>query len=437
MNNTLPKIEPHKLNIVNRDEFPCFKPSPRDPYKIKKRVKSVKFVQTSHDDKFKELKKKHQDFLVTSHEILVKKPIDGIFSPLFGADTTQDSPIYTCDCHELTGGSNQGRVCPKCGTKVRTIEADLRFKMYIDIAPYHILSYHGYNAFCRVYKHFSDVITTPRKITKSGEIAKSDLPTLQEIYNDYDELYKDKIGLDKKIAFMSKIPVYSARLRPLIQQGMNMTILDVNKKYLSIVTLSEVLTSAQFLQEFSRDLEIIKTLNQVQLDYIEICKIVNSQIDGKTGVFRRAMASGRLDNSARLVITLGTDLQPCECDVPYSFMMTQYEEEIANYLSRIKDIPISKAISLVEEHSTYPDPIYVKLINQLLKSKLGIWILTNRNPTISKHGIQYTRIRKIHDDPDDYTLHFPPDVLKAFGADFKNRRSGIGSNPSKEHAVNA
>ena len=60
-------------------------------------------------------------------------------------------------------------------------------------------------------------------------------------------------------------------------------------------------------------------------------------------------------------------------------------------------------------------------------------ILVNRNPTINHAGIILMDIRKIHDDPNDYTLHLPPDVLESYGADFNHHRSGIGSNPSKEH----
>ena len=145
---------------------------------------------------------------------------------------------------------------------------------------------------------------------------------------------------------------------------------------------------------------------------------MTKQINGKEGVYRHALTSGRLDYSSRLVITLGTDLMAHEVDVPYQMMTTQYEEELANYMSKIKDIPLAKAIEYVEEHSTYPDPVIVKLINQMLRSKNGVWVLVNRNPTISEYGILLMRIRKIHTDPTDFTLHLPQDVLTGLGADF-------------------
>lgn len=412
--------EKGRLNIMNRDAYKCFVPSPIEHYDTPTKIKSVRFVRSSPDEKYRQLKKKGLNIDITNPEIYVngKKPNDGIFSPLFGADTTQDTPVYTCDCHKLTGGVNRGRICPDCNSEVRTIEADLRITGHIDIAPYHILTYHGYIAMSKVFKNLKDIITTNKRISRSGKIAESDIPTIMDLYDDYEELYEQKTGLPKEIAFMSKIPVYTARLRPLMQQNMVMTILDVNKRYLSITNLSGILKSTQFMPEFHREIEIQRTLNQIQQDFNDICSIVNDQINSKSGVFRRALASGRLDNSSRLVITLGTDLRAHEIDVPYQMMMVQYEEEIANYLSRIKDIPISKAIDIVEENQTTPSPLFVKIINQLLKAKKGVWVLDNRNPTISESGVQYVRIRKIHDDPTDMTMHLPPDVLNLLAADF-------------------
>lgn len=412
--------EKGRLNIMNRDAYKCFVPSPIEHYDTPTKIKSVRFVRSSPDEKYRQLKKKGLNIDITNPEIYVngKKPNDGIFSPLFGADTTQDTPVYTCDCHKLTGGVNRGRICPDCNSEVRTIEADLRITGHIDIAPYHILTYHGYIAMSKVFKNLKDIITTNKRISRSGKIAESDIPTIMDLYDDYEELYEQKTGLPKEIAFMSKIPVYTARLRPLMQQNMVMTILDVNKRYLSITNLSGILKSTQFMPEFHREIEIQRTLNQIQQDFNDICSIVNDQINSKSGVFRRALASGRLDNSSRLVITLGTDLRAHEIDVPYQMMMVQYEEEIANYLSRIKDIPISKAIDIVEENQTTPSPLFIKIINQLLKAKKGVWVLDNRNPTISESGVQYVRIRKIHDDPTDMTMHLPPDVLNLLAADF-------------------
>lgn len=413
--------EKGRLNIINRNEFRNFQPSPIIPYRVKTRIKSVKLKKISHDEKYAALKKKGLNIDITSSEIYVnnKKPIDGIFSPLFGADTTQDAPVFSCDCHKLTGGTNLGRVCPDCGTLVRSIEADLRLTGYIDIAPYHVLTYHGYKGFCRVMKDkgMDDIIKSVKRINVNGKIIDDGKPTIMDLYNNYEDEYEELVGIEKKYAFTSKIPVYSARLRPLMHFGMNMTILDVNKAYLSIIKSSNILKTAP-LFHLDRGVEIQRTLNQIQQDFNAVFAHIEEQTNGKSGIFRRSLASGRIDFSARMVISLGIDLMPHEIDVPYSTMMVLYEGEIANYLSKLENISISKAITLVQENAIQRNEKFVKIINQLLKSKYGIWGLINRNPTISESSILYVRIRKIHDDPSDVTMHMPPDILALMGADF-------------------
>ena len=386
-----------RLNIRNRDDFPLFRPSPTEEYRIKHRIKAVRFLRRSPDEQYAELKRKNAQIDITSPELYVgtKKPMDGIFSPKFGADATQDTPIYTCDCHKTTGGAKRGHICPYCGTEVRTIETDLRITGHVDIAPFHILTFHGYQAFSNLLgkQAMDTILKGVRKINKKGKVIKDDIPTLLELYDDYEDEYMDKIGLDKKIVFMTKIPVYSSRLRPLMQNGMSIQMLDVNKRYLSIVRLANIIRSSAILPGVKREVEIQRTLNQLQKEWIDndpkhqgVCNIVAKLIKGKDGVFRHALTSGRLDYSSRLVITLGQDLMAHEVDVPYQLMTEQYAEEIANYYSRLHDVSLAKAISKVEEHAVYPNNEIINIINQILKGPKAPWVIVNRNPSIDPKG---------------------------------------------------
>lgn len=425
-----------RLNITNRDTYKCFQNSPIIPYYMDRKIKSVKLKMVSHDELYEEQKKKGIQIDITSSDILVngKKPLNGIFSPLFGADTTQDIPIYSCDCRKLTGGVNLGKTCPECGTKCRSIEANLTICGYVDIAPYHILTFHGYNAFLKLFGKdiINDIITSTKKINVKGKIIEDGKETLITLYDNYNEKYYSYIGIEKKYLFTSKIPVYSARLRPLIHSRVHMAMLDVNQAYLSIVNNRNILISSNVFR-LKRDLEVQQTLNEIQQQFLTIIDIVEGQIDEKNGVFRKSLAAGRLDYSARLVITLDTTLKPHEVSVPYSLMMVLYEEEIANYLSRMTNVSLSKAIDIIEENYTNVEPRLARIINHFLKSKdglltdyregdqtknSGVWCLINRNPTISESSILYMRIRNIHDDPDDYTLHLAPDILGLLAADF-------------------
>lgn len=429
-----------KLNIVNASRYVPFVPSPLTEYQTKVRINSVWLERFDIDEWYERLKEKNLAIDITNPEIFEngKRPLDGIFSPLFGADTTQDAPIYTCDCHRLTGGTNLGRWCDHCESYVRTIEADLRIPGFISTAPYHYITYHGYNALSKIFKNLDQIISTTRQISRSGKPKDNGMPTIMDLYDDYDELYYPKTGLEKRFAFATKIPVFSSRMRPLLTMSPTaITLLTVNQEYLSLVNLANIVRSASIIPSFNREIEVQRTMNQIQQGFNAVCAEIIKQCNTKNGAFRRALASGRLDNSTRMVITLGQDLRAEEVDVPYQTMMAQYEAEIADMVVRKENISLSAAITMVQMNAMERNEYFVQIIKALLRRKQGVWILVNRNPTISKSGILYMRIRDIHDDTTDMTLHLPQDILALIAADWpRNRRGfvkvGIGSNPSKE-----
>ena len=88
------KLPEGRLNIINRDDYPTFQPSPIIPYRSKKRITAVRLERVDHDKEYARLKKLGRKIDVTSAEIFVngnQKPDDGIFSPVFGSDTIDRS----------------------------------------------------------------------------------------------------------------------------------------------------------------------------------------------------------------------------------------------------------------------------------------------------------------------------------------------------------
>ena len=79
----------------------------------------------------------------------------------------------------------------------------------------------------------------------------------------------------------------------------------------------------------------------------------------------------------------------------------------------------------MQENAVQRNEKFAKIINQILKDGHGVWALINRNPTISESSILYVRVRKIHDDGYDMTMHLPPDILPLLGADFKVDQIGV------------
>src|SRR5699024_4166759 len=166
------------------------------------------------------------------------------------------------------------------------------------------------------------------------------LPTIMDLYDGYDE---EVVGIPRDIAFMSKIPVYSAKLRPLIKNNIMVSLLDENKRYMSIVNLQNILKVISTLN-IHNDIQVQKSLNQIQQDFLEICKIVKTKITGKDGSFRQFLASGRIDNSSRMVITLGQDLRAHEIDIPYHTALIIYEEDIIRNICTVHGCTVAAAL---------------------------------------------------------------------------------------------
>lgn len=406
-----------KLNIVNRDTYRTFIPTPKPSYYTKRRIKSVHLDRMSHDEYFEELCAQGKEIVIDNPEYMVgnRKTLGGIYSPLFGADIGSDTPIYSCECHKMTGASKAGLICPDCGTEVRSIEADLRIVGHIDIAPYHIMTFHGLTAMSSIIKNLDELLHSSKQIDLRGKLVPDGNYTIMDLYDKYDELFYPLTKLPKKYAWTSKIPVYSSRLRPLIKRAVQVTILDVNKSYQSIVNLSKHL---QIMDRLHAKIQIQKDLNQIQSDFKAVIDHVLTQLGGKYGVIRRLGASGRFDYSSRMVISLGQDLRAYEIDLPYQTVMILFEEELVNRLRRMDDISTAEAMDYFKAAQYHRDPKMVHIIKQFLAEGNGQWMLINRNPTINEQGIRYVKVRKIHDDPHNYTMSIAVDILSGLGADF-------------------
>lgn len=409
-----------QITISNENEYPVFLRPKVEHYKPNApKIKAVRMKMVSHDEVYAKLKAEGKAIDITNVDFEMpktgRKTIDGIFSPRFGPDNDNDAPIFSCECHKTTGSARAGQICPECGTEVRSVEADLRLVAHIDIYPYFIMTYHGINALSRVIKPLEAVYSTTAKIDIKGKLVREDgRMTIMDIYNNYDEVYYPITKLPKKYAFCSKIPVYTSKLRPFIKNGVSVSVLDVNAKYQSIVTMRRDLKS---ISKLNGQLQVQRTLNQIQQDFIAICDHIKEQLGGKKGIIRRFMASGRIDYSSRVVIKTGPKLRPHEVEIPYTTALIIYEEELVNRYARVKGCSIAEAINACKAAAYYYDKDFANLFNDICKEKEGLWTLINRNPTINEKGLPFVKVKKCHEVYNDFTMDLPPDILTGLGAD--------------------
>jgi len=408
-----------QIVIENEADYPVFKTKTVEHYKPKgRKIVGVRMKMISHDEEYAKRVKAGTAIDITNPEFEMpktgRKTIDGIFTPLFGPDSDSDTPVYSCDCHKTTGSAKAGQICPECGTEVRSIKADLRIVAHIDIYPYFIMTYHGINALKKIIRPIESVYTKTPRIDVKGKIVDDGSLSIMDIYNNYDEVYYPITKLPKKYAFCSKIPVYSSKLRPFIKNGISVSVLKVNTKYQSIVTMRRDLKAIAPLEG---QLQARRTLNQIQQDFIEICDHIKGQIGGKTGIIRRFMASGRIDYSSRMVIKTGPRLYPNEIEIPYTTAMVIWEEEIVNRYARIHQCSVATALKAFNDALYYYDKGFANIFNTICRKKGGLWTFINRNPTINEKGTPLVKIKKCHDVYDDFTMDLPPDILPGLGAD--------------------
>lgn len=460
-------------HVMHADDMPLVKANKPFPLKVRDQITGTQLKRISHDERFEELEEKDEVIYITNPKYQNSgtkkgntKTIDGIFSPLFGEDFDKES--YSCPCHTLAGLNNKGKICPNCQKPVKEVKTDLSAMGYIDISPYHILTMHGYYIMRKYVKNLNKILTQVSGIDITGRLKKDGPPdglgyidgriSLTTLYETYDEDFFPLTGIEKKYIFMSKIPVLSPKLRPLIEHSESrLSLLPINKAYLSILKLRENLFQGTI--SGSSELMVERNLNEIQTIWLGcvpypdadrrgktdryipgICMDIHSKtLSGKTGKLRQIMASGRIDNSSRLVIALGGDLKAHEVMLPYHTLVTFLEGRIVNKLCIHDDINVAKATNIVRRKRKNRDPIIMKIINSILHEGVGVWGLVNRNPTILEEGMQYMRVKGISDEflaPGQYdeTMKIPPDGLVPFNADFDGDQMTFALMHERDHA---
>lgn len=391
-----------------------FKTSKIHKTKTKIEVTSIQFNRVDFDKDYKKKMKQGDTFLITNPEYLKNgiRTKDSIFSPLFGPDMMKpDAHTYMCECGKLIGGINEGRVCPSCNSKVQFITTDLTKSGTIDIAPYRVLTYHGYNLLSKKIKNLDEVISSTKKIDIKGHSSADTSIDILDLY-DYYEKHEDEIGVPIEFAFTTKIPVINANTRPLVKTDSKLTLFKVNKEYNVMVSSLMNLNVSKYINNRS---ETVSLLNGIQEACLNVWREMEERLDGKTGDFRTQFTTCKTDYSSRMVITPGTKLAPHEVDVPYQTIMEFYEEELVNILHGMGhdyDVAIDlylRGLNKITSHMK-------RAIKILLKKDR--WLIINRNPTIKYGSILYVKIRKYNKNLKDTTMKLPAAILPLMNADY-------------------
>lgn len=388
--------------------------------------------------------------ITSSDNIQKKKPKsirldDGIFSRKFGSTWGDDDAFtekYRCECGKYKSTFNNNRICDNCGTKVQFVDDDLSIKgwllLYDDKFIIHPILF-SYIEGIIGESNLTGILTGP-SINKNGVISYEENPDnpfhqigMTQFTHRFDEILNYFFSKNKKEAkrlkyehimnnrekvFIQHIPVYQFKLRPQKIDGDDIFKDKINDDFhilqKNVISLRETNPNELLNTE--------GTLYKIQKEFNGICDSITNNIynKSKSGMIRKHILGARLNYSARNVIVSYVDHKRSnEIAIPYLTALELYKPLLMNVLTKVNRITYERAESMLRKAKYRYDPIvYSAMMLMVRRSKRGLRLIINRNPTLSDGSVMCMKVVEIKSDIHDLTMAIPLRVLNKFNADF-------------------
>ena len=392
----------------------------------------------------------------------------GIYSPLYGGNISSDAVIkqYSCNCGELYGKFNNGRVCKKCGTKVTYRNTDMKKTGWMTLREeLHLINPLYYFMLEKVIgkKDLYNIIFYNKKRDKDGNVVV-DLDYFDEnnpfcsigmkqFYERFDEImayYKDNIkGVpkvreekiemfkflekNKEKIFCNHFPVYSLSIRPIMMVKDNLIFDPINAKFQSLLVNVCNLNNNDSLIN-NNDLKVLPLLFKSQLLLNKIHKSTIEQVSTKKGHIRSSILGERVNYSSRCVIVpLIGKYNLNEIKLPYLVFLELYKYEIINLLTKMDKLSIAEANKRWHKATTKFDRrIYLIMKHIIDNTEGGLYCFINRNPSLNLGSLISMRVVDVKEDYSDLTLNVPVNILGLIAGDFDGDVLNIISLKSRE-----
>lgn len=381
----------------------------------------------------------------------LKEP-KGIFSTKFGQTLSDTNPFidrYQCECGQLRSRINNGLTCPYCNTKVKYVDDDFSIFGWLVLKKQYIIHpnlYKSIEFLCgeQTLVNMLDMEDAPdedghstkknKKFIKK-EKGKTEQPFygigLIEFRKRFDEImyyyysrtsnkaskeeyYKD-IMANKDIVFTQSIPVFTTLLRPYEVSDKKKFTFEKSNAIYSLLSKLVSQVNDDSLRMFRVAKPTENLLRDIQFKLQELSKEIDNILSGKKGNVR-LLFSGRYSFSSRNVIVQNPKLKIDQITLPYWCLCELLQQRIINILRKSYNMSSSDAYSLWYKANIDPNPIVIEIIEGIIRSNpLGLPVLINRNPTISRGGILQMHCVGM---TMTFTLGIPLQVLPKLAADF-------------------
>lgn len=384
---------------------------------------------------------------------------------------------YSCKCGMTTGWVNEGLTCNHCNTPVVSVGTNLEQWGFIDLNPFHIISYPKYfilekiigiNALKNIirksdlinldgqaveqdddgtfkrltdaylqtklknnnyknlglhnfYVYYDDIINfySRKYLSKQTNGEMDEDWSLKEFLDDPKNTGKD-VNMFRSIAnkeevFIDKIIVAPISLRPIHRTKDGIQQDEMGNLYTRIVSEKVILDGhAHILGSY-----IEESLLTIQMKYFELANyIVKDKLAGKEGYIRDKINGTKLNYTARLILS-PSDVSKYgigDCVLPYFVAVNFLKYEIISALSSIKNINYQKALDYYTLHQyDYNQEIYLIMKKIIADNEVGV--LLNRAPTLNYGSIIYLRFVDIKEIYEDQTLAVHPLTFSLYNGD--------------------
>lgn len=228
-----------------------------------------------------------------------------------------------------------------------------------------------------------------------------------------DKIFVKQIPIPSKVAFV----IEESAGRRWADKTMNLAIDAVRRMQETEATIDII--SLRSLE--SRITKILDSMGEFYYDYLR------KNWDGKTKIFRKHIFGARLHFTARGVITsLTVAHHKSELHFPWAMSLQFLKIHIANKLIH-RGYSAEAALAMINGHAYVYHPLLDEIFKELINESkyMGLPVIFQRNPTLSRASAQLLYITKIKPNPADNTISNSVLAISGNNADYDGDQMNV------------
>lgn len=364
-----------------------------------------------------------------------KNFVDRVTSTRYETDLLSNEPV--CECGELKGGYNIGVICTNCNTPVRDVFEQQLIPLVWIRSPRGVANLINPMVLAMLSQKFTKTgfniiewlcntnyqppINRPAEIDELlmlgiergyNNFVNNFFPIVEMLFNmksfkakkaELDQLWL-LLEQQKDCIFSEHLPLPNKSLLVVenTQVGIYVDPIIVGAVD-AIRTMCSIDNPQSNFSVRQKENRTAKTLFTLVNFYLSTFHDI---LASKNGIFRKHIYGTRNNYSVRAVISSNTKAHAYdEIHIPWSAGVTMMKTHLMNKLMKMGYSP-NEGTNLLQAATYKYNPLVDKLFHELLDESKdeSLYIIFNRNPSLTRASCQRMRITKFKTDPDDPTI---------------------------------